>query len=129
MGRRLLELPSASPLGHSSGSVRGRAALLAPGGPALSAEHHAVRLLPLSNQPNMSHAPDEAAAIDRRVHVGFAAAAEYLGISQKTLERKIIGAGLLPWYDFSGSRRIRRSDLITFAEAHRMIGPRGAAAR
>lgn len=64
---------------------------------------------------------------DRQIHVGFAAAADYLGISQKTLERKIIATGLLAWYDFSGSRRIRRSELIAFAERHRMIGPRGAA--
>lgn len=62
--------------------------------------------------------------VDRREHVGFAEAAEYLDLSQKTLERKIIGAGLLAWYDFGGSRRIRVSDLVEFATKNRMIGPR-----
>ncbi|CAN5850924.1 hypothetical protein BH18ACI5_BH18ACI5_04460 [soil metagenome] len=56
--------------------------------------------------------------------VGFSEAAIYLGVSRKTLERKIIAAGLLPWYTFGGIRRIRVNELHAFAEQQRMIGPR-----
>jgi excisionase family DNA binding protein len=61
---------------------------------------------------------------DRRHHVSFAEAAEYLGISVKTLERNYIHGGELPWYDFKGTRRIRYRDLTDYAAQHRIIGPR-----
>lgn len=67
---------------------------------------------------------DDEDLVDRRRHVSFAVAADYLGISIKTLERKYIDGGLIPWYDFNGLKRIRRHDLIEFAKRSRMVGPR-----
>ena len=67
-----------------------------------------------------------AAPPDRREHVGFAEAAEYLGISQKTLQRKLIDGGQLPWYLHAGSKRIRWSDLVDYSDRNRMLGPRAA---
>lgn len=65
--------------------------------------------------------------VDRRRHVTFSEAADYLGISVKTLERKFVAGGLIPWYDFAGTKRIRRQDLIEFAERSRLVGPRRVA--
>jgi excisionase family DNA binding protein len=67
---------------------------------------------------------DQVDQMDRRRHVSFGLAADYLGISQKTLERKFIAGGVLPWYDFAGAKRIRVRDLIEFARNSRMVGPR-----
>lgn len=61
---------------------------------------------------------------DRREHVGFAEAAEYLGISQKTLQRKLIDGGQLPWYLHAGSKRIRWSDLREYSDRNRIVGQR-----
>jgi excisionase family DNA binding protein len=73
-----------------------------------------------------AHSGDRRAPIefDRRHHVSFAEAAEYLGISVKTLERNYIHGGELPWYDFKGTRRIRYRDLTDYAAQHRIVGPR-----
>ena len=61
---------------------------------------------------------------DRREHLTFRQAATYLGLSQRTLERRIISAGLLPWDVFAGSKRIRRAELVAFADSRRLHGPR-----
>ena len=69
---------------------------------------------------------DDDDLVDRRRHVSFAVAADYLGVSIKTLERKYIDGGLIPWYDFAGTKRIRRQDLLEFAKKSRLVGPRPA---
>ena len=47
--------------------------------------------------------------------------AKRLDISVKTLARKFLETGQIPWYDFHGTMRVRASDLVEYAERNRLV--------